>query len=35
METMRREGLTEFLTDDRRFEQEAFARCSVIPERLS
>ncbi len=31
MQTMRREGLTEVLTNDRHFEQEGF-RCSAIPE---
>jgi hypothetical protein len=30
MQTMRREGLTEVLTNDRHFEQEGFARCSAI-----
>ena len=31
MQTMRREGLTDILTNDRHFEQKAFGHCSVIP----
>ena len=32
MQTMRKEGLTEILTNDRHFEQEGSARCSGIPD---
>ena len=32
MQTMRREGLTEVLTNDRHFEQEGSAPCSGIPD---
>ena len=34
MQTMRREGLTEALTNDRHFEQEGFRMRSTLPDRL-